>query len=135
MRHRHETSAGAERPIHHPHVTYHATIGIELRVEDQRAQAIVMALRRWNSMDDRFEDLLDADAVLGAGEDAFAAFHHQQLLDLAHHALGIGSGQIDLVDHWNDREIVFERKVIVCQRLRLDALSGVDDQHGPFAGR
>jgi hypothetical protein len=94
-----------------------------------------MAFGRRNSMDDRFEDLLDTDAVLGAGEDALAALHHQQLFDFAHHALGIGRRQIDLVDHRNDREIVFEREVIVRQRLRFDALGRIDDQHGAFAGR
>ena len=94
-----------------------------------------MPFRRRNAVDDRLEDLLDADAVLGAGEDAFAAFHHQQLLDLAHHALGIGGRQIDLVDHRNDRQVVLEREMIVGQRLRLDALRGIDDEHRAFAGR
>ena len=58
----------------------------------------------------------------------------EQLLDFAHHALGIGGGQIDLVDHRDDRQVVFEREMIVRQRLRLDALRRVDDQQRAFAG-
>ena len=38
-----------------------------------------------------------------------------------------------LIDR-DDLEIVVERQVDVGERLRLDALGGVDDQDGPLAG-
>ena len=50
------------------------------------------------------------------------------------HVLGIGGGQVDLVDDRHDGEVVVHRQVDVGQRLRLDALRRVDDQHGAFAG-
>ena len=68
-------------------VAHDAAIRIELRVEDQRAKTVAVALRRRNAVNDRLEDLLDPDAVLGAGENALALLHHEQLLDLAHDAL------------------------------------------------
>ena len=41
--------------------------------------------------------------------------------------------QIDLVDHRDDREILLHRQVHVGDRLRLDALGGIDDQQRAFA--
>ena len=70
---------------------------------------------------------------LARGQDALALLHDEQLLDFVHHALGIGRGQVDLVDHRDDREVVLQRQVIVRQRLRFDALGGVDDQQRAFA--
>ena len=56
-----------ELAVDDAHVAHDAAIRIELRVEDQRAQVVAMALGRRDAVHDRLEDLLDADAVLGAG--------------------------------------------------------------------
>ena len=48
--------------------------------------------------------------------------------------LGVGVGQVDLVDDGDDRQVVLERQVDVGQRLGLDALGGVDDQQRALAG-
>ena len=50
------------------------------------------------------------------------------------HPLGVGGGQVDLVDHRHDLMVVLDRLVDVGQRLRFDALRGVDDQQRAFAG-
>ena len=47
---------------------------------------------------------------------------------------GSALGQVDLVDDRHDLEVVVERQVDVGQRLRLDALRGVDDQDRALAG-
>ena len=47
--------------------------------------------------------------------------------------LRLRCGQIDLVQNRNDREVVFEGEVEIRQRLRLDALGRVDEQHRSFA--
>ena len=39
----------------------------------------------------------------------------------------IGGGQVDLVEDRDDLQVVLHREVQVGQRLRLDALSGVDE--------
>ena len=49
-------------------------------------------------------------------------------------ALRVGGGQVDLVEHRNDVQIAVERQVQVGQRLGLDALGGVDQQHRALAG-
>ena len=54
--------------------------------------------------------------------------------DLAGVAVGVGGGQVDLVEHRNDVQAAVQRQVQVGQRLRLDALGGVDQQHRAFAG-
>ena len=56
------------------------------------------------------------------------------LLDLLPDPLGLGGGQVDLVDHRHDLVVVLDRLVDVGERLRLDALRGVDHQQRAFAG-
>ena len=49
-------------------------------------------------------------------------------------ALGLGRGQVDLVDDRNDFQVVVEGQVGVGEGLRFDALRGVDHQQRAFAG-
>ena len=58
----------------------------------------------------------------------------EHLLDLRRVALGVGGGQVDLVERGHDLEVVLDRLVAVGQGLGLDALRGVDQQHRPLAG-
>ena len=46
----------------------------------------------------------------------------------------MGGGQVDLVDNRDDLEVRLQGQVKVSQGLSLDALGGVDDQQGAFAG-
>ena len=48
-------------------------------------------------------------------------------------AVGVGGGQVDLVERGDDLEVVLQRQVAVGQRLGLDALRGVDHQHDALA--
>ena len=48
--------------------------------------------------------------------------------------LGVGGGEVDLVDHRHDLMVVLDRLVDVGQRLRLDPLRRVDDQQRALAG-
>ena len=56
------------------------------------------------------------------------------VLDLLLGPLGLGAGQVDLVEHRDDLEPGVDRQVGVGQRLRLDALAGVDHQQRALAG-
>ena len=49
--------------------------------------------------------------------------------------LGVGGGQVDLVDDRQDLQVVLHRQIGVGQGLGLDALGGVHHQDGPLAGR
>ena len=85
-------------------------------------------------LDDGFEDLADAAALLGAGQDGAGAVEADDLLDLAAGLFGLGARQVDLVDDRDDLEAVVDRQVGVGQRLRLDALRRVDQQQRALAG-
>ena len=71
-------------------------------------------------------------AETGSTSSAGEADH---VLDLLRHALGIGGGQVDLVDDRDDLEAGVDRELGVGERLRLDALRRVDHQHRALAGR
>ena len=47
--------------------------------------------------------------------------------------LGLGGGEVDLVDHRHDLMVVLDRLVDVGERLRLDPLRGVDHQQRALA--
>ncbi len=86
-------------------------------------------------MHDRLENLVDPDAHLGAAVDRFLGRDGENFLELPMDRGQVGVGQIDLVDHRHDREALFVREMDVGDRLRLDALGGVDDEERAFAGR
>ena len=135
VRHRHEPRARLELAVDDADVRDDAAVRVELRVEHQRAQLVVRAARRRNAVHDRLEDLLDPDPFLRRRRDRVGAFDHQQLFDLALHPLDVGRRQIDLVDDRDDRQVLRQREVVVRERLRLDALRGVDHQQRALARR
>ena len=57
----------------------------------------------------------------------------EQLGDLLGHALGLGAGQVDLVQAGDELEARLDRQVGVGQGLGLDALGGVDDEQRALA--
>ena len=63
-----------------------------------------------------------------------AGLETEHLLDLGGVPLGIGRGQVDLVEGGHDLEVVLDGLVAVGQGLGLDALGGVDEEHRPLAG-
>ena len=94
-----------------------------------------IAFRRRQTVDDSFEHVGDADALLRARQNGARPVEADDLLDLAARFLGLRARQVDLVDDGDDLEIVLDRKVRVRQRLRFDALRRVDQQQRAFARR
>jgi len=84
--------------------------------------------------DHRLQDLLDPDPLASRCEDGAGAGEADHLLDLAPHQLGVGGGEVDLVDDRDDLQVVLDGQVDVGQGLGLDPLGGVDDQDRPLAG-
>ena len=70
---------------------------------------------------------LRGDAQHAIGLDA------EQLGELYRNAVRVGLREVDLVDDGDDLEVVLDREVRVRQRLRLDALRGVDDEQRSLA--
>ena len=85
-------------------------------------------------MHDGLQDLVNADALLGAGQNGVARVEADDGLDLLANALRLGRRQVDLVDDRNDFQVVVQRQVGIGQRLRLHALRGVHHQQRAFAG-
>src|SRR5690606_39797895 len=83
-------------------------------VEDERPQGrLRVALGRRNALDDGFQDLIDALTGLGAGQDGGGRVKPDGVPDLAEYPLGIGVGQVDLVDHRDDLQVVLQGQVAV----------------------
>ena len=125
-----------DRALHHAHEDDDAAVGVILAVEDERLQRRVrVALRGGDIVDDAVEHGLNVDALLGADLRRVERGDADDVLDLGFGAVRVRHGQIDLVDDGQDLEIVVEGEIGVRERLRLDALRGVHDQHRALAGR
>ena len=106
------------------------------RVEDQRPQRrLGVALGRRDAGDDGVEQLGHPLPRLGRDVQDGLGRQSQHVLDLERAADRVGRRQVDLVEDRHDLEIVLDGLVAVGQRLGLNALGGVDQEHGPLAGR
>ena len=85
-------------------------------------------------MHHRFQHVLNADAVLRAGQDRFARVQADHVFNLLANPVRLGRRQIDLVDHRNNFQIVMQRQIGIRQRLRFHALRRVHHQQRAFAG-
>ena len=112
-----------------------AAVAVVDRVEDDRAgRGLRIADRRRHELDDRLEQLIDAEAGLGAHLEHVGRVAADDLGELGGVLLGLGRREVDLVEHRDDLQVVLEREIEVGQGLGLDALCGVDEQDGAFAG-
>ena len=72
---------------------------------------------------------------LGADQDGVGGIEADGAFDHFFGARNVGALQIDLVDDRNDFQAVIDGEIGVGQRLRLDALRGVDDEQRTFTRR
>jgi len=79
------------------------------------------------------EQIGDAFAGLARHAQHVARLASDQSRDLLRVLVRLGTGQVDLVEHGDDGQIVVDGHVQVGQRLRLDALRRVDEQHRALA--
>ncbi len=77
---------------------------------------------------------MDAGALFRARQNRLARIEPDDVFDLALGFVRLRARQIDLVDDRDDLEVVLDGQVSVRQRLRLDALRGVDEEQRAFAG-
>jgi len=134
--HQQDLVAWLEHPVEDAYQHHDADIVVEPRVDDQRLQGILCRTRgRRDARDDGFDDVGHALAGLRARTDRVLRVDADHVLDLFDRALGIGRGQIDLVEHRHDFHAQFDRGVAIGHRLRLDPLRRIDHQQRTFAGR
>ena len=113
-----------------------AEIDVVPAVDQQRLQRrVAVALRRRQAGDDGLQHIGNAEAGLGRDHHGVGRVDADDVLDLLLDLLRLCGGKVDLVQDRNDLMTRVERVVDVGERLRFDALAGVDHQQGTFAGR
>ena len=76
---------------------------------------------------------MDAHTGFTACQHSVVGRDGKAVLDLGLDAFGLGAGKIDLVDERDDLKVGVHGHHGVRHRLRLDALGGIDHEHGAFA--
>ena len=133
-RHHLDALARGEPAVLDPDVGDHAAVGVVDGVEDHRAdRAVRPAFGRGDLGDDPVEQLGHPRAGLARHREAFAGVDADERGELLRVLLGLGRGEVDLVEHGDDREVVVEGHVEVGQGLRLDPLGRVDEEDRPLA--
>jgi len=95
--------------LEHSNQHHHAAVVVVPAVEDEGLEGRVLrAARRGHVLDDRFQNLVDAEAFFGRRRHRHLAVEADDVFDLSAGALDVGRGQIDLVDDGDDLEIVLE---------------------------
>ncbi len=135
-RHRADRLALREDPVDDTHVGDHPAVLVELGVEDQRARRrLRIAGRRGHTRDELLQDLRHARSGLAADPPDRVGGLADQLGHFAGDPLGLGAGQVDLVQARDQLQPGLDRQIGVGDRLGLDPLGGVDHQQRPLAGR
>ena len=135
VEHQLDRLAGLEGAREDADVTDDALVGVEEGIEDQRAVLRVIGpAGRRDALDDRGEDLVDADAGLARGEDGVLRGDGEDVLDLAAGFFRPGAREVDLIDDRDDLEALVHREGGVGDGLGFHALGGVDQEHRAFAG-
>ncbi len=135
LNHRAERLARLEAPVDDAHERDHSAVLVVGRVEHERTGRRVGITRgRWNPLDESIEDLPDSRPRLRRDAKHLVRRLADELPELGRGRICVGLRQVDLVGDRDDLQVVVEREVRVCERLRLDALRGVDEEERPLAG-
>ena len=133
--HHADVHAGAQHAVLHAEIDDHAAVGVVLTVEDQSLHGgLTVALRGGNVPHDVLKHSVDVDAVFGGNFRRFHGGDADDVLDLVLDLQRTGGRQVDLVHHGDDLQPGVNGKVGIGQRLGLDALRGIHDEHGALAG-
>ena len=125
----------AQSTVFNPHQGHHAQVIIKPGVDYQRLQRrLPVALRGGNPPHQRFQRILDSQSRLGADQAGVSGIDADNLLDFHLDPLGVGLGQVHLVEYGQDFQPLLYRRIAIGDRLRLDTLTGVHHQQGALAG-
>ena len=112
-----------------------AEVGVVPAVDQHGLERrVAVALGGGQAGDDGLEHVGDAEAGLGGDEDGVGGVDADDVLDLLLHAVGLGGGEVDLVEDGDDLVAGVDGLVDVGERLGLDALGGVDHEERAFDG-
>src|SRR5688500_11871954 len=97
--------------VNDAYVGYDSLICVVVTIENKGTQRYISLPMRWRHVfHDRFEDILDASAFLRGGHYHFVAGEGDHMLDLVRYHIRLRGGEVDLVDHGDNRQVVFECK-------------------------
>ena len=123
-----DLQAGLELAVEDAHVGDYAFVGVEIGIKAQGLQGRRAGrLRRWDPLHDGFEDFVNADAFLGAGQNRGIAGNGEDVLQLLFGLRDVGVRKINFIDHGDNGQVLAHGEVDVGDGLRLDALGGVND--------
>ncbi|MCY1422034.1 hypothetical protein D9M71_377030 [compost metagenome] len=94
----------------------------------------VVAGRCRNGGDQALEHFVDAQAGLGRALDRIGGIDADDFFDFFFNTVRIGLWQVDLVQHRHHFQALLDRRVAVGNRLRFNALTGIDHQQRAFTG-
>ena len=111
------------------------TILVEVRIQDERLERRVrIALGRRDQKDNGLQQIVDALSGLARDTHGIIGRDRQVILDLGLDLIGMGRGQVDLVDGRHNVQIGVHGERRIGDGLRLDTLGGIDDEHRALAG-
>ena len=85
-------------------------------------------------MNDSFENIVDAEAAFGADGKRVMRGNREHVFNLFFHKLDLCGREIDFVDYRENGEVVTRGEKRIGDRLRFNALRGIDDEERAFAG-
>ncbi len=133
--HEAEVAAAVHLAVEDADVGDDAFVAVVFRIEDEGFEGCGgVAAGGWDALDDGFEDGIYAGAFFGAGEDDLVTAEADDALEFGGDAFGFGVGEVDLVEDRDEGEVLVHGEVDVGECLGFDALGGVDDEEGAFAG-
>ena len=113
-----------------------AEIAVIPAVDQHRLQRrVAVALGGGQAGDDGLQHFGDADAGLGRDTDGVGGVDADHVLDLFGHAVGLGGGQVDLVQDGHDFVIGVDGLIDVGEGLRLDPLGASTTSSEPSTAR
>jgi hypothetical protein len=128
--------ARVEHAVLDPDVGDDAAVGVVDGVEDHGAgRSVRVADRRGRSRTILSSSASTPTPVLPETRRHVLGVAADEVGQLCGVLLRLGGRQVDLVQHRDDGEVVLHRQVQVGQRLGLDALRSVDQQHRALASR
>ena len=113
-----------------------AAIGVEVAIEDERAQrSIGVTCRRGNVVHNRFKQIMYAGPGFAEARIASSAGMAKPSSISAFTRSGSAAGRSILLIKGNDLKVRVHRHHGVGHGLRLNALGGIDHEHSPVASR
>ncbi len=135
-RHHADLHPGLEHAVLHPHQDDDAEIGVVPAVDQQGLErGVCLARGRRQARDQGLQHIGDAEAGLGRDQQGIRGVEADHILDLLAHLLGLGRGQVDLVEDRDDLVVVLDGLIDIGQGLGLDPLGRIDHQQRALAGR